>query len=207
MTLAHKGLDYEAIPVGFTQIAEMEGGGRQMVPLIRHGENLVEDSFQIALYLRDAYPDRGERLFRGEGSVGLSRFIESWTQTQLHGWAIRWAALDIYNMLGKEDQAYFRKKREAAFGVTLEELVADREKSLPQLKQILVPLRVMLKKQPFIGGEFPLFADYIVFGAFQWLRISSGLAMLEPDDPVLDWVNRMLDLYDGLGRTVSEASV
>lgn len=41
----------------------------------------------------------------------------------------------------------------------------------------------MLKVQPFIGGEGPLFADYIVFGALQWLRTTAGTKVLEEDDP------------------------
>ncbi len=205
MALAHKGLEFEVEPVGFTQIAEIENGGQTIVPLIRHGEKLVSDSFNIALYLKAAYPDRGPGLFKGDDSIALTRFVESWCQTQIHPWAIKWAAMDIYNMLGEEDQAYFRTKREAAFGVTLEELVANREASIPQLKQLLMPLRLLLKHHPYIGGKDPIFADYIPFGALQWLRICSGLTMIEKDDPVMAWFERMLDLYDGQGRSVPEA--
>ena len=42
----------------------------------------------------------------------------------------------------------------------------------------------MLTYQPFIGGSAPLFPDYIVFGAFQWVRIMSPYQMLAKDDPV-----------------------
>ncbi|MGB7336234.1 MAG: glutathione S-transferase family protein [Salaquimonas sp.] len=207
MALAHKKLDYDVVPVGFTRISEIENGGQTIVPVIRHGDRLVSDSFTIATYLRDAYPDRGPGLFDGKGSVPLTRFVESWTQTQLHSWIIKWAALDIYNMLSEEDQAYFRKKREAAFGTTLEVFVEGRENSLDKLKAALMPLRVLLKNQDFIGGDHPIFADYIPFGAFQWLRICSGLQMMDKGDPVMAWFERMLDLHDGLGRSVSEANI
>ncbi len=205
MALEHKKLDYEAIPVGFTQIKEIENGGQNIVPVIRHGDKLISDSFNIALYLRDAYPDRGPGLFNGAGSIPVTRFVESWTQSQLHPWIVRWSALDICNMLGKEDQDYFRTKREALFGVTLEELVAGREERLPQFNQLLVPLRNLLKNQDFIGGKDAMFADYIPFGAFQWLRICSGVQMLEKDDLVTQWFERMLDLFDGVGRSFPEA--
>jgi len=205
MALAHKELAYEAVPVRFTEIGDIEHGGQTIVPVIRHGENIIADSYKIAVYLHDAYPDRGKRLFAGDGSEGVTRFVESWSQTQLHGWMIKWAMMDIHDMLDEPGRVYFRKKREGMFGKPMEEIVAGREETIPQLLQLLTPFRLMLKNQPFLGGKAPSFADYIPFGAFQWLRICSGLQMIPNDEPVLEWFERMLDLYDGLGRSVPEA--
>ncbi len=44
----------------------------------------------------------------------------------------------------------------------------------------------------------PLYADYIVFGAFQWARCISDFRLLAADDPVHAWRARMLELYGGL---------
>lgn len=207
MSLAHKGQEWESVPTRFTDIDKVENGGFSTVPVIRHGDNLVADSFEIALYLRNSYPDVSGRLFHGEGGIALSRFVESWSQTQLHVWISNWAMLDIYNMQDEENKAFFRKGREKHAGKTLEEIVENREETIKDLTKILHTLRFMLKKQPFIGGRYPRFADYIVFGAFQWLRVVSGLHMIPEKEPVLIWVERMLDLHDGLGRTVPEANV
>ena len=52
-------------------------------------------------------------------------------------------------------------------------LEAVAETGIGELKTFaakLEPLRATLKKQPFIGGETPLFSDYIVFGPLQWAR-------------------------------------
>ena len=49
-------------------------------------------------------------------------------------------------------------------------------------------------------GEAPAFGDYILFGAFQWVRVISPFSLLERDDPVHAWRRRMLDLFDGLGE-------
>lgn len=206
MCLAHKGIEFEAVPTRFTEVAGIENGGDRRVPVIRHGEKIVQDSYTIAVYLRDNYPDKGERLFRGDGAMALTRFVESWTQSQVHAWIGKWALMDIYNMLGEEDQAYFRKTREAVYKMPLEEVVADRESRRDDLKSILTPIRMTLKHQPFLGGEHPIFADYIPFGALQWLRICSGITMLEKDDPVMIWFERLLDMFDGMGRKVPEAS-
>jgi len=61
-------------------------------------------------------------------------------------------------------------------------------------------VRPVLSEQPFIGGRSPSFADYILFGAFQWARVMSPTSLLEPDDPVYIWRERMLDIHDGIAR-------
>jgi hypothetical protein len=40
-----------------------------------------------------------------------------------------------------------------------------------------------------------------VFGAFQWARVASPFRLLEADDLVHTWVDRCLDLHDGIART------
>jgi glutathione S-transferase len=64
----------------------------------------------------------------------------------------------------------------------------------------------MLASQPFIGGDSPLFADYIVFSAFQWARVMSSYAVLPPQDPIAEWVERCLALHEGFARRVPAAA-
>ena len=64
----------------------------------------------------------------------------------------------------------------------------------------LEPLRSMFGYQPFLGGDGPLFADYIVFGAFQWARVVSPFKLLAEEDPVYAWRERLLDAFDGMAR-------
>ena len=64
----------------------------------------------------------------------------------------------------------------------------------------------MLTYQPFIGGSSPLFADYIVFGAFQFARVVSSYQVLATDDPIRDWFERCLALHGGLGARVAAAA-
>ncbi|MCD2181187.1 glutathione S-transferase family protein [Rhizobium sp. GN54] len=204
LSLAHKGLAHEVETVGFTQIPKLEEGFSPTVPVLRDGDRLVRDSFDIALYLDDAYPDR-PALFSGEGGRAMARFVESWSMTTLHPAVMRIALVDIHDMLGPEDRAYFRQSRERRLGRPLEEVVAARADEVAAFAGKLEPLRAMLKVQPFIGGQGPLFADYIVFGALQWLRVASPAKVLQDDDPVAAWFERCLDLYEGLGRGVRAA--
>jgi glutathione S-transferase len=204
MSLAHKGLSYETVPVGFTEIPAIEDGSTATVPLLRDGDRLVRDSFDIALYLDEAYPDRPS-LFGGEGGRAMARFIESWSQSALHMAVTRIAILDIHNLLEPTDQTYFRRSREERLGASLEDIAAAGKAEIEGFSKRLQPLRNMLKVQPFIGGEGPLFADYIVFGALQWLRTTAGTKVLEEGDAVAGWFASCLDLHGGVGHRVTAA--
>ncbi len=204
MSLAHKGLDFERRSVPFTQVGGVEGGASRTVPILRDGDRVVSDSFAIAVYLDEAYPDRPS-LFGGPGGVATARFMERWSQLTLHSYLGAAALLDIHALLAPTDQAYFRDSREKRFGKSLEEVPVDREQKLGAFRAALEPLRSTLTYQPFVGGQTPLFADYIVFGALQWARIASPFQVLAEDDPVAGWFGRCLDLHDGIGRRVAAA--
>ena len=204
LSLAHKGLDFDVVPVGFTEIPKLEQGATKIVPLLRDGEKLVSDSFDIALYLDAAYPER-PTLFGGEGGKAMARFVEGWSQMTLHPAIGRIAIMDIHDGLEPVDKAYFRQSREKRFGKSLEATAEAGRVDLETFSAKLEPLRHMLKFQPFIGGDGPLFADYIVFGALQWVRIVSPHRLLAAGDVVSDWFERCLDLHHGLGRSVTAA--
>jgi glutathione S-transferase len=200
LALAHKGLDVVTVPVGFTEIRAIPGGGQTTVPVLDDGGRVVRDSFAIAEYLEDAYPDRPS-LFGGEGGRGVARLIEGWSftlQAQISGLVTR----DIWAGLKPQDQAYFRTSREARLGRTLEAAQAGREERLEPFRKSLQPLRHALQHAPFIGGKTPLFGDYILFGTLQWPRVASDVALLAEDDPVAAWFAAIADLYGGRGNRV-----
>lgn len=205
MALAHKGLDYRSVPTPFTAVPKVEDGFARTVPVIRDGQTLVADSFDIALYLDRTYPDRPS-LFGGPGGEAMARFIERWSFLTLHAYLGRAALLDIYNRLAPADQPYFRESREKRYGLPMEQVPVDRDAKLAAFRQALEPVRSTLTYQPFLGGQTPLFCDYIVFGAFQWVRVVSPFEVLTKDDPVTHWVERCLDLHGGIARRVSAAA-
>ncbi|MEI9424596.1 glutathione S-transferase family protein [Mesorhizobium sp. Cs1299R1N1] len=205
MALAHKGLDASTAPTRFLEVPAIEGGVSKTVPVIRDGDKVVADSFTIALYLDEAYPDR-PTLFGGEGGKAMARFIERWSQLTIHPYVATAAVVDLHAMQDEENASYFRQSREQRLGKRLEDVVAARDAGLATFRAALEPLRSMLSYQPFIGGASPLFADYIVFGALQWARIASPYKLLEDSDAVAQWFTRCLDLHGGLGRKVSAAA-
>jgi glutathione S-transferase len=199
MALAHKGLEVETVPWRFTEKDRLPrpNGGR--VPVIVDGGRAVHDSSTIAEYLENRYPDRPS-LFGGETGRALTRFVQNWVETVLQPGLIGFVVLDIHRHIGPEDQAYFRQSREERFGRSLEDVVKDRDARLPVFRESLTPLRRTVERQDFLAGATPAYADYIVFGAFQWARAISDFELLAADDPVAAWRGRMLDLFGGLAR-------
>lgn len=197
--LAHKGVDFQTEPVGFTEKAKIEFSGQTRVPILRHDGKIVPDSWAIACYLEERYPDRPS-LFDGEAGKSLAHFFSRWTdmvQIQLVPNFIK----DIYDHTRAEDQPYFRDSREKFFGAALETLQSTRtDEKLAAWRQSLDPVRTALGDAPFIAGSTPRYADYILMGTFQWVRSVSPLRLIEESDTIEAWRLRMLDLHDGLAR-------
>tara|TARA_B100000945_G_scaffold298499_1_gene278368 strand:- start:698 stop:1381 length:684 start_codon:yes stop_codon:yes gene_type:complete len=194
MALAHKGLNVECIPWYFTEKDKLKFSGQERVPVLIDGSKTISDSWEIAKYLESTYPD-GPSLKIESGEV---LFIKFWSETILHQQMLQILVLEIHNNLRPEDQNYFRESREKKFGQTLEEVVSNRNEHLNRMQKLLTPLRSTLYKQEYLSGESPGFSDYIVFGAFQWARCTSSISILNSDDIVYKWREKMLNMYEGL---------
>jgi glutathione S-transferase len=199
MALAHKGLGAESIPWCFTEKHAIAPHHSDKVPVLIDGETSVADSWAIANYLEDNYPQRPS-LFGGEGGRAMGRLINWWGDVAVVGGLFPLIVADIPAHLKPVDAVYFRQSREARFGRPLEEVVAARDSSVEGFRRALDPLRLTLRTQPFLGGEAPNYADYIVFGAFQWARVVSPFKLLAENDPVYAWREKLLDAFDGMAR-------
>jgi glutathione S-transferase len=111
---------------------------------------------------------------------------------------MKFVVLDIWKHADAKDKEYFRSSREKRLGKSLEAAVANRDNDVAGFRESLLPLRLVLKAQPFLGGDKPLYADYAVLASFQWCRCISDFTLLAADDPIYAWRGRMLELYDGL---------
>jgi len=169
------------------------------VPVLVDGERVVSDSWAIATYLEETYADRPS-LFGGKAAMSTTYFVNTWADTILVPAIVRLVLVDIFKHLHANDRAYFRESREKRFGTTLEQVPADRDTRVVALRQSLEPMRVVLRAQPYLGGAAAAYADYIVFGCFQWARCISDFRLLATDDPLVAWRERLLDAFDGLAR-------
>ncbi|MBV8032051.1 MAG: glutathione S-transferase family protein [Betaproteobacteria bacterium] len=199
MALKHKGLEFETVPWRFTEKDAIAFSGSKTVPVIRDGSTVVADSWNIAVYLDQAYPSR-PGLMDGAAMVALTDFFQQWTIRSPQLALFKVILLDIFERIHEKDKAYFRESREKRFGMRLEEWAGDPKQALAAFRGALEPVRPVLVQNRFVSGHGPGYADYVLLGMFQWARCVSPTRLLEPDDPVYAWRERVLDLFDGYAR-------
>jgi glutathione S-transferase len=196
--LAHKGLPVETVPWRFTEREAIAFSGQAKVPVIRHDAKVVSDSWAIAEYLEDQVPT--PTLFGGAGGRAHAAFINAWADAVLAGGIARLIVRDLVDTIDPKDRDYFRSSREARFGCALEAVQAGRDEGVGAFRESLLPVRLVLRRQEWLGGVAPSYADHIVAGTLMWPRCASRFQLLEENDPVSLWFGRVLDLYGGLGR-------
>ncbi len=198
MALQHKGLPYDTVLWRFSDKAKIAATGQGAVPVIVDHGRMIHDSWTIANYLEDTYPERP--IFGNATARGSALLLKFWAERTLHPLLVRILILDIYAAIRESDRPYFRETREKRFGMTLESLAGEPEKNIELVRTALEPVRLTLAEQPYICGETPAFADYIVFGALQWARCVSPKRIFADDDPIYAWRERLLDAYAGHAR-------
>lgn len=199
MALRHKQLDAEFVGIPFTGMDRIAFSGAREVPVLVDGERTVAGSIAIARHLEQAYPDRPS-LFGGPVAEALCSFIEQWIEAELHPRMLRMVIHDLSQAVHPQDRDHFRETRTQRMGGSLEAIQANRDTEVAALRKALEPLRKTLRQQPFLSGAAPAFADHLVFSTFQWCRLISPFAMVEPDDPIRAWLERMLDFDQGYAR-------
>ena len=115
MALAHKGLEFERVPWRYTEVEALRLHGASKVPVLLDGDKAISNSWKIAVYLDERYPDRSP-LFGSEGERGIARLVNNWADATFVLPILSMIAADVVGYLGPEDAAYFRKTREAFLG-------------------------------------------------------------------------------------------
>ncbi len=197
--LAHKGVPVDAMAWRFTDTATIAFSGQGRVPVIQDGATVVSDSWAIASYLDQTLPD--PTLFGGPGGQAHARFINAWADSVMVPGIATLIVRDLLDVVAEKDKAYFRSSRESRFGKTLEEVQEGREQRVAAFRASLTPLRVALQGRPWLGGPNPSYADHIVAGTLMWPRCTSTFPVIDPEGPIAEWFGRVLDLYDGFGRS------
>lgn len=205
LALKHKGLGWRDEPMGFTEKEKIAFAQSQTVPVIHDGPKVVKDSWAIARYLDEAYPH--DPLIQAGAGLSHARFVTSWVDTVVHPALFPILVGDLFDRVRPVDQPYFKESRAKRLGTTdfAAFQATAREKGLAAFRATLEPARRVLKEQRFLAGDRPAYVDYALVGAFLWARIASPLVVLEADDPMHAWRERMLDLFDGMGRAAKAA--
>ncbi len=195
--LAHKGFNIDIVPGGFTGIMERTGGKSERLPAIVDDGNWVLDSWLIAEYLDEKYPDRPNLIGGKQGKVA-TLFIEQWLWGNVLSPWMPNIVQDYRDMSLDVDHEYITRTRTRP-GTTLEETQAGREERLGKVPPKLELMRTVLRETPWLGGDSPNYTDYRALAVFLFMASVATTPVLTDDDPIRDWVDRGFDLYPGVG--------
>ncbi len=180
--LTHKGVTVEYRATRFADVQAIEHlSGQPLVPVLVDGPRVIHDSWNIALYLEEQFPERAS-LFGSPSAIGAARLINVWSDLTLNPLVRRLIYADFIWCLDAGDRHYFRSSRERDLGCSLEEACADRPKWCAAFEGAIAPLERTLTDQPHLGGAAPAYVDYVVFSVFQWARLGSAQDILRHGD-------------------------
>src|SRR5262245_3144523 len=81
--LAHKGLNFEVRAVRFADVRTIRAlSGQHLTPVLSHGDHVVHETWDIACYLEEQFPDRPS-LFGGAIGRSMARHINARSDSQL----------------------------------------------------------------------------------------------------------------------------
>ena len=197
--LKHKGFDLDVVDGGFTGIMDRTGGRSERLPAIVDDGHWVLDSWAIAEYLDQTYPDR-PTLIPDPVMKPLIEFLEGWLWKVALGPWVRCFAVQYRDRCFPEDIAYITESRLRMWGKPCEELAADRAEVFGKVLPELELLRDILRRNMWLGGDSPNYADYRALAVFLWCASCADMPPMTEDEPLRDWIDRGFDLYGGLGR-------
>ena len=131
LALRHKGFhDFERVPVPLHDRSPIAFSSQKRVPVLADGIRWVSDSWNIACYLEDTYPDR-PTLFGGDMGRANALFINAWVQ-QIHKPGLLDITLqDTFQSVDPVDREWWRAAREKRFGPTEAHKVENGRSSPP----------------------------------------------------------------------------
>ena len=201
MSLNHKELydQTKRVQVKFSDKSLISHKGFKTVPVLEDRNIWTGESLKIAKYLEEAYPDKPS-LFGGKENMELTSIINHMLDTKILGILARIIVSDVYKVLQPDDKDYFRETREKMLNKKIEEIELESEKYIPILQKELNPFRKILKDNDFFSGNNPMYCDYLLFGFFMWARNTSPKQLLDKNDVLWSWRQRMLNLFDGFAK-------
>lgn len=201
--LRHKGLTFTTHTVNQVDKPAIAFSGGTTVPIIREGETVVRDSWQIAEYLERTYP-QAPSLFGADQGPALSRFFNTWVDFQIVPAAFAVLSCDAIHVQNEVDRPYFAGLIERLTGLAPVALKQRQPENVERLHKAVAPVRALLRQQAFICGAQAGYSDYVLGSVYQWARIVSTVRLLERDPVLSVWFETMLDAHDCFARQATK---
>jgi glutathione S-transferase len=199
--LLHKGLQFETKTVPFADKSKYPDPEYGKVPVLVDNDEMIKDSPAITQWLDRKYPQ--SPLVATKAERAAAEFLAAWLAASFYPALRPFLTLRIGRLARADDQLYFRRSREAMFGMSLEDLAATfaPEKVEAALGVFAAPLT----HHRYLGGVAPNLCDYIAMGPFMWQRAVTTTDFYKAPEAVAHWRERMLELFDGYARGAKSA--
>ena len=194
LCLIHKNLNFETVPVRFSEKEKISFSGQKLVPILEHDKGFVSESWKIINWLDDNYPDK--KLFKNENSKNFSYFLYLWTARQLLPVLFKIIAHEIPNVLEGEDVNYYIKTREERIKGPITKFKTNISELIDEFRKLVSPIRKIIEKNGYIAGQKPGIEDYLFYGNFKWVYSCSSCNLLETDDAIYNWFKALSEIAD-----------
>ena len=200
MALAHKGLTPEYKPVRVSDKAAIAFSKQEKVPILVDGEETMHNFFRIAQHLEARYPDKP--LFGGEIGQSLSRFINSWVDRTIVPRLVPLLVIDVLGIIDEGDgQHCAAPSRRRSAGRWKNSRQTATRKSPPSVGCSIRRAPRCARSHSSPDRSRPT-RTTSCSARCNGRASSSPAELLEPDDALVAWRERMLDLHGGLARTM-----
>lgn len=174
-----KGIKFDSIPLTYPEIHALlpsvlnkEEGCT--VPVLVDGECVIQDSFEIAKYLDQKYPEPS--IF--QGNQALHQFFYDWFDLEVKRPLFKLVILDIASKLDDESKEYYIQKNTKLFGELHAASQDNREQNIQRVQTNLSLLFKHLDTNSFISGETIGWAD-ITTAAFLYMILLANRAVFQ----------------------------
>ena len=194
LCLLYKNIDFETVAVGFSEKNKILFSNQQLVPVLKHQDGHITDSWNIINWLDENYEN--PKLFVNEASKNFSHFLYLWTSRQILPILFKIIAHEIPNILEGDDLNHFIITREERIKGPITKFVPVISDSIKKFRSLINPMRSLIKKNGFISGSNPGIEDFIFFGNFKWVYTCSSCNLLDKEDEVFQWYKKINQIFN-----------
>jgi glutathione S-transferase len=194
LCLLYKNIDFETVAVGFSEKNKILFSNQQLVPVLKHQDGHISDSWNIINWLDENYEN--PKLFVNEASKNFSHFLYLWTSRQILPILFKIIAHEIPNILEGDDLNHYIITREERIKGPITKFVPVISDSIKKFRSLINPVRSLIKKNGFISGSNPGIEDFIFFGNFKWVYTCSSCNLLDKEDEVFQWYKKINQIFN-----------
>ena len=194
LCLIQNDIKFKTIPVRFTDKEKIAFSKQKLVPILDYKNGFVCDSWNIINWLNENYSQK--TIFKNHSSKIFSYYLYLWTSRQLLPILFKIIAHEIPNVLEANDIDYYIKTREKRINGPITKFVPMISSSIEEFRKSIDPIRKIIIKNGYIGGEKPGIEDCIFFGNLKWVDVCSPCNLLDDEDPVNLWYKNLVKVIN-----------